>query len=262
LPCSTPEGQWHREEVETSVGSPAVLVLLPPSETKQLGGDGPPLRLEALSRPDLIPIRRKLIDELVALAGDRSAGLTALGLSHHQRGELERNGVLWSASTLPALMRYTGVLYTALDAESLQPAQCARLVVASALFGLLGSDDRIPAYRLSAASALPGLGTVRSVWRPVLGPLLSQIPGLVVDLRSSGYHVLGPLPAAVTVQVVSDDGRAVSHHNKAHKGRLARLLATAPREVSDADGVVRIARRGGLQMHRTGEHALELVVPT
>jgi cytoplasmic iron level regulating protein YaaA (DUF328/UPF0246 family) len=235
-----------------------VLVLLPPSETKQLGGDGPPLRLEALSHPDLTPVRRKLIDELVALAGDRSVGLAALGLFHHQHGELERNAALCSAPTLPALRRYTGVLYTALDANSLRPAQCARLAVASALFGLLRADDLIPAYRLSAASALPGLGSVRSVWRPVLGPLLSQIPGLVVDLRSTGYHALGPLPGAVTVQVVSDGGRTVSHYNKAHKGRLARLLATAPREVSDADGVARIARQTGLQVLQTGEHALRI----
>ena len=235
-----------------------MLVLLPPSETKQIGGDDPPLGLDALSHPDLTPVRRKLIDELVALSGDRSAGLAALNLSQHQHGELERNGGLWSAPTLPALRRYTGVLYAALDANSLRPAQCARLMVASALFGLLRADDRIPAYRLSAASTLPGLGTVRSVWRPVLGPLLSRLPGLVVDLRSSGYLALGPLPAAVTVHVVSEAGRTVSHHNKAHKGRLARLLATAPREVSDADGVARIACRGGLRVLQTGEHALRI----
>jgi cytoplasmic iron level regulating protein YaaA (DUF328/UPF0246 family) len=240
------------------LGSPAVLVLLPPSETKQQGGDGPPLRLEALSHPDLNPVRRKLIDELVALAGDVSTGLAALGLSQHQHGELERNGALWSAPTVPALRRYTGVLYTALDAGSLRPAQCARLMVASALFGVLRADDRIPAYRLSAASALPGLGSMRSVWRSVLGPLLSQIPGLVIDLRSAGYLALGPLPGAVVVQVVSDDGRTVSHHNKLHKGRLARLLATAPREVSDADGVARIARRAGLRVRQTGEHVLRI----
>jgi uncharacterized protein len=235
-----------------------VLVLLPPSETKQSGGDGPPLRLEALSHPELDPVRRKLTDELVALAGDVPTGLAALGLSQHQHGELQRNGALWRAPTLPALRRYTGVLYRALDASSLRPPQCARLMVVSALFGLLRADDRIPAYRLSAASALPGLGSVRSVWRPVLGPLLSQIPGLVVDLRSSGYQALGPLPGAVTVQVVSDGGRTISHHNKAHKGWLARLLATAPREVSDADGVAQIARRAGLRVLQTGEHALRI----
>jgi len=48
-----------------------VLVLLPPSETKAPGGDARPLRLDALSHPELTPARRKLIDELVTLAGTR-----------------------------------------------------------------------------------------------------------------------------------------------------------------------------------------------
>lgn len=241
-----------------------MLVLLPPSETKAPGGDGPPLRLDALSHPEFTPTRRKLIDELVTLADNVPAGLVALGLSERQRGELERNAALWTAPTLPALHRYTGVLYAALDTGSLRPAQRARLAVASALFGLLAADDPIPAYRCSVACALPGVGPLRSLWRPVLVPLLAGVAGLVVDLRSGGYTSLGPLPGAVTVQVLSDDGhgrrRPVSHHNKSHKGRLARLLATAPDEVSDADGVARIARRGGLGVHRTGEHTLELVV--
>ena len=242
-----------------------MLVLLPPSETKASGGDGPALRLDSLAHPDLTPARRKLIDELVALAGDVPAGLAALQLSERQQGELKRNASLWTASTLPTLRRYTGVLYAALDPSSLRPAQRARLAVASALFGLLSAEDSIPAYRLSAGSALPALGSVRSVWRPVLGPALAAIAGLVVDLRSGGYTALAPVPRAVTVQVISQDDhgrrRSVSHHNKSHKGRLARLLATAPRAVSDADGVARIARRGGLRVDHIDEHTLELVVP-
>ncbi len=243
-----------------------MLVLLPPSETKASGGDGPPLALDGLSYPELTPARRKLVDELVALSGDAAAGLAALGLSERQSGELQRNVGVWSAPTLPALSRYTGVLYAPLDVGSLRPAQRARLAVASALFGLLAADDPIPAYRLSATATLPGLGSVRSVWRPVLSPLLAELAGLVIDLRSGSYTALGPVPGAVTVDVVSDAGRGrrrtVSHHNKSHKGRLARLLATAPREVSDAAGVARIAQRGGLPAIRTGEHTVELAVTT
>lgn len=244
-----------------------MLVLLPPSETKASGGDGPPLRLDTLSHPELTPTRRKLIDELVRLAEDVSAARVALGLSERQVGELARNAALWNAPTRPALHRYTGVLYAALDVGSLRTRAVARLAVASALFGLLAADDPVPAYRLSASSSLPEAGPVRSVWRPVLPVVLTRVVGLVVDLRSSAYATLAPLPDAVTVGVLCVDGngwrRPVSHHNKAHKGRLARLLATAPREVSDtdgADGVARIAHRGGLRVERTGEHALDLIV--
>jgi uncharacterized protein len=62
----------------------AVLVLLPPSETKHAGGDGPPLASAALSFPELDPLRKELVDELVELAGDVPASRAALGLSPRQ----------------------------------------------------------------------------------------------------------------------------------------------------------------------------------
>ena len=60
------------------------------------------------------------------------------------------------------------------------------------------ADDRIPAYRLSAGSALPGLPTLRSLWKPALSPVLAAIDDLVVDLRSGSYAALAPVPGAVT----------------------------------------------------------------
>ena len=96
-----------------------MLVLLPPSETKLDGGDGPPLRLDGLSHPELTPLRGMLVDDLVKLSGDLVAARAALGLSAQQDGEIERNAQLWISPTTPALRRYTGVLYDALDVLSL-----------------------------------------------------------------------------------------------------------------------------------------------
>ena len=87
-----------------------VIVLLPPSETKHAGGDGPPLRLDALSFPALRPLRAILVDELVALTADRPGCQRALGLSPSQDHEIGRNAALYDAPTLPAITRYTGVL--------------------------------------------------------------------------------------------------------------------------------------------------------
>ncbi len=146
-----------------------MLVLLPPSETKLDGGDGPPLRLSALAHPELTPLRAELVDDLVKLSADVAAARAALGLSAHQDAEVERNARLWSAPTAPALHRYTGVLYDALDVRSLRGAAAvrarARLAVGSALFGLLRAEDPVPAYRLSAGSALPGRGTLGATAR-------------------------------------------------------------------------------------------------
>jgi uncharacterized protein len=247
-----------------------VLVLLPPSETKQDGGDGPPLRLEALSYPTLGPLRAALLDELVTLAADGPACRRALGISPGQDAEIARNAALRGAPTRPAITRYTGVLYDALDFGSLRGVAAARararLAVGSALFGLLRADDPVPAYRLSAASALPGRPTLAARWRPLLEPVLAGIAAqeLVVDLRSGSYAALGRLPAAVRVDVLAEhaDGRrtVVSHFNKAHKGRLARILVSTRADPTDAAGVAAVARRAGLRVERRGS-ALAVIIP-
>ncbi|MFR9730761.1 peroxide stress protein YaaA [Saccharopolyspora sp. MS10] len=244
-----------------------MLVLLPPSETKAPGGSGPALDLDDLSHPELTPTRRELAEAVRGLSGE--AGLAALGLSTRQAGELERNAALFDAPTAPALERYTGVLFDALDVGSLPAPERsradARLAVGSALFGLVRGTDRIPAYRLSAGSALPGFGGLRTVWRPVLEPVLREAAEFVVDLRSGAYAELARVPGAVSVRVLSEaaDGsrKVVSHHNKSHKGRLARILATAPAEPSDATDVLRLTRAAGLQVEQESERGLCAVVP-
>lgn len=246
-----------------------MIVLLPPSETKRAGGDGPPLSLEALASPQLTGLRTELVDELVDLAADREASRSALGLSASQDAEIERNAALRTAPTAPAINRYTGVLYEALDIDSLHGAAAARagarLAVGSALFGLLRATDPVPAYRLSASSKLPGQPGLAKRWRPVLEPVLAEIAAaeLVVDLRSGSYAGLAGVSGAVRVDVVAEqpDGRrvSVSHFNKAHKGRLARVLATTRAEPDDAAAVAAIARRAGMRVERE-DRRLTIVV--
>ena len=63
--------------------------------------------------------------------------------------------------------------------------------------------------------------------------------------------------------MTSPDGArsVVSHFNKAHKGRLARLLATSTAEPADVVGLRRLLRRAGLHVEHSGGTALTLVVP-
>jgi cytoplasmic iron level regulating protein YaaA (DUF328/UPF0246 family) len=245
-----------------------VLILLPPSETKAAGGDGAPLELDRLSFPSLNAARKVLVDDVVALAADLPASRAALGVSARQDAEIERNAALWTSPTCPALHRYTGVLYDALDYPSLTGATgaraAARLAVGSALFGLVRADDPVPAYRLSAGSTLPGRPGLQAFWRPTLQPVLHGLDELVVDLRSGAYQALCKVPGAVTVNVLSErpDGSrsVVSHFNKAHKGRVARLLASSRAEPGDVRDVVKLLRRAGERIEADGP-ALELVVP-
>jgi cytoplasmic iron level regulating protein YaaA (DUF328/UPF0246 family) len=208
-----------------------VLVLLPPSEGKATGTDGPPLDLDALSFPALTRTRKKVVTHLVRAAKrQRTALQKALQLSDNQRDELDRDRDLLVAPTLPALELYTGIVYDNLAYPTLPAAARRRadesLVVASALFGFLRPTDRVPPYRLSAGTALPGLGGLAAVWRPALDKELVGQP-FVVDLRSGAYAGLARVPGAVEVRVLREAGgkrTVVSHDNKWTKGRLARQL--------------------------------------
>lgn len=216
-----------------------VLVLLPPSEGKASGGRGGPLDLARLSHPALTPVRGQLVDALQAAATTDAAALqAALGCSP---AEVEKDAALTTSPTLAAMRRYTGVVYEALSYETLSPAGRRRanssLRVASALFGLLSPTDRIPAYRLSGGTSLPGVGSLAAAWRPVLEPELAAHRGLVVDLRSGPYAALARAPRAVQVRVLRENGgtrTVVSHDNKFTKGLLAReLCERGARSVDD-----------------------------
>jgi cytoplasmic iron level regulating protein YaaA (DUF328/UPF0246 family) len=240
-----------------------MLVLLPPSETKAPGGSTRrgPLRLESLSFPTLNAVRARLLDELVALAADPAAARRVLKLTEHQDAELALNAALRGAATMPALHRYTGVLYDGLgyrtlDADARRRAN-KRLVVVSALFGALRPTDPIPAYRLSGGTTLPGLGSLRTLWPAALGPVLRE-SGFVVDLRSGAYAALAPVPGAVTVRVLSE-GAVISHFNKAYKGRLARALVSTSGRIGSVNGVLDAATEAGLKLVRTGPTTLDLL---
>jgi cytoplasmic iron level regulating protein YaaA (DUF328/UPF0246 family) len=206
-----------------------VLVLLPPSETKAYGDSGPPLDLSSLSYPALTRARRALLADVVRLAKKETAALQE-ALQVSSRDEVLKNRDLKKAPTLPALELYTGIVYDNLSYATLAPAARERadesLVVASALFGLLRPTDRVPSYRLSGGTVLPGLGGLAPRWKPVLEPVLATA-GFVVDLRSGAYANLARLPDACQVRVLRDEGgrrTVVSHDNKWTKGKLARAL--------------------------------------
>lgn len=220
--------------------------------------------------PQLTPTRELLADALVALAADAAASQSALGLGPRQADEIERNAKLWVSPTTPALKRYTGVLFDALDARSFTKSQHAkaleRLAIGSALFGAVRAGDPIPAYRLSGNSRLPGFGTLASLWRGELPDAIRAEAdgGLVVDLRSEAYQGLGPLTEAVIATVLTEkpDGArsVVSHFNKSHKGLLARALTVTRAEPADVKGVAQVAEKAGLRVEIASDR--ELIILT
>jgi cytoplasmic iron level regulating protein YaaA (DUF328/UPF0246 family) len=239
-----------------------VLVLLPPSEGKTAARRGKPLYLDTLSFRELTPTREAVLDHLVRLAVAEPERLRkALGISAKQSDEIARDAALLAAPTAPAGRVYTGVLYDALDLPSLDAPAKRRaqraVVVSSALFGALRLGDRIPAYRLSGDTVLPGLGGLPGLWRDPLAAAMSAAAaaGLVVDLRSGAYAALwrpsGDVASrTVAVRVLQerpDGSRAVvSHFNKATKGRLVREWMVQGTDPRDADDLADACEKAGV----------------
>ncbi|SIT78356.1 YaaA family protein [Microbacterium sp. RU33B] len=247
-----------------------MLILLPPSETKRPGGRGRPLDSSALAFAALAPQRDAVVDALVALSADEDRAARVLKLGATQRGEIAVNAALRQAPTMPAIDRYTGVLFDALDAGSLDGTERRWLgrhaAIHSAPFGLVGALDQIPAYRLGAAVSLPALPSPQRVWADaVTAALAAEAPSFVLDLRSEAYAALGPVPpsiASVYVRVVSErpDGavRALNHFNKHAKGALTRRLAQDRPRVSSVRGFVRWADAAGVRVRPGADGELEL----
>ncbi len=220
----------------------------------------------------LAPQREAVVASLVALSADPDHAARVLKLSARQFGEIAVNAAVRSAPTMPAIDRYTGVLFDALDAGSLDEGARAWLgehaLIQTAPLGPVGALDPIPSYRLAAGASLPGVAPLKRMWADPVRAAFAALPGLVIDLRSEAYAALGPIPdtvASTYVRVVSEgpDGavRALNHFNKRSKGLLTRRLALdRPDLRSVADLVVWGAAVGIVIRGATRDGETELVV--
>ncbi|MBF4599812.1 peroxide stress protein YaaA [Frigoribacterium sp. VKM Ac-1396] len=241
-----------------------MLFLLPPSETKLDGGSvGSRLDVTGLSFEALEAPRRASLALLDELSCDEVVAARALKLGPTQAHEIVRNRIVTSSPTMPALARYTGVLFdplavSSLDADSWRWAH-RHVVVHSALFGLVRAGDEIPAYRLSHDSKVAGT-TLKKVWRSSVSRVLAGLDEPVVDLRSEGYVGLGPAGEGSTyVRVVSDAGgrrRALNHFNKKTKGLFVRALVTDRPELTDVGDLTDWARARGFVIEPGAETVL------
>ena len=232
-----------------------MLILLPPSETKRPGGVGVSLDRAAIIWAALEPAREVLYTALGELCQDGEAAAKALGLGKKNQAEATLNLELLSTPTMPALGRYTGVLYDALGYETLsEPAlrrADERLFIQSALFGLLPSMQQIPNYRLSAASRLPGVN-LKQLWREAHTEIWPRMVGPILDMRSKSYVDLNPVPSGRDtkfMEVLGKDGKALNHFNKKAKGAFVR--AALEHGLDSFSYIPEIAKAAGLDAEVT-----------
>ena len=177
-----------------------MLILLPPSEKKKAATSPEKFNLSSL-----------------AFAPELSA-LRAITTAEYD-----------SSQTSPAIEIYDGVLYQGLGWDSLSAAQRkranSRVLIVSALFGLVKPLDQIFQYKLKIDSKL---------WREAIATVSEKFTKeLVIDCRSSTYKSVWALNPENTVEVrvfkVSGTERIViTHMSKKYRGELTRHLLVQP----------------------------------
>ncbi|MGN6586894.1 MAG: YaaA family protein [Solirubrobacterales bacterium] len=199
-----------------------MLNLLPPSEGKSRPGTGEPVDFDSLAFAEELGAKRKeLLDAF--------------------------DPALLEAPTAPAAEVYTGVLYGRLELPKLPAKACRQVLIASALWGFVRPDDRIPYYKFPPTTRLEGIGAPAVYWRPALAEVLPDREGeLVVDMRSAAYSTMWKPKRATLLAVrafTESDGerKAVSHMAKAVRGEVARVLLQAKKSPADPESAAAIA---------------------
>jgi len=203
-----------------------MLVLLPPSEGKTAPAAGEPVDLGSLAfAAELGERREELLDALDPVLREAPAG--------------------------PAAEVYTGVLFQRLELSKLPAKARRRVLIASALWGVVRPDDRIPYYKLPPKQKLGGIGPLAKFWRPALAEALPDKEGdLIVDMRSGAYSTMWkPQRAALLpVRAFTESGgerKAVSHMAKAVRGDVARVLLQAKKAPVDPDAAAGLTESAG-----------------
>lgn len=195
------------------------LILLAPSEDKASGGHPGRLRETAAQRW----VREGLVDLAengTAQAQQRAFAVKGLALERARADALALQGRL---PLLPALERYTGVAFRALDPLSLPRPRWHQICVLSSLRGLVRGDEPVPSYKLKLGG-LPGL---KAHWREHLPKALEKLgEGTVWDLLPGEHASLleGWVRPRHSLVILEGDGRAITHFSKHYRGLVARWL--------------------------------------
>jgi hypothetical protein len=201
-----------------------MIILIPPSEGKASGGTLPPL--QELKEPSL-----SLWNELIETQDEKLLGVKGIALER----AITANKTLLSEKTLPAIERYTGVVYKGIAYSSLTEQEQTyinkHVRIVSALFGLVKPLDPLPEYKLK----IDKLGAAK-VWRAHTKKELKS--EWVIDLLPQAHRKAVSYEKGIKVDfVIEKQGKKVpaGHQGKFIKGRFVRWLAqnniTNPEEI-------------------------------
>ena len=197
------------------------LVLLAPSEDKAPGGAAGKLTETPAQRW----VREKLHELVVHGTPEAQARAFDARGEALAKAKAEAMALHHSVPLLPALARYQGVAFEALDAATLAEEAWRQVYVLSNLRGLVRGDEPLPPYKLKLGG-IPGL---KKLWQQHLGLALEALPeGPVWELLPKEHAdlLVGWARPRHTVDIRDTHDRTISHFSKKYRGLVARWILT------------------------------------
>jgi len=190
-----------------------VIILIPPSEGKVEDGE-----YNCLNEFEIVT--EKLLRDLDSYSGDLAK---LYGLKDKKLTEVKKiNSTILKCKTLPAIERYSGVVYQGIDYSSIKNKELfdERVYILSGLFGLINCRKLIPNYKFKIDFFGAG-----NLWSEKIARFLED------------YYVIDLLPQVYQKAVSYDDGIKVEfivlkngeksfagHEGKLVKGKFVRWL--------------------------------------
>lgn len=184
------------------------VVLLPPSQRKAEGGDGKPIKAHEITVELLKDINEADPQKIYTSRIEEAQVLNAKALS---------------APTMPAIQRYQGVVYSALDYDSLENTHWVdeHVRICSPVFGVIKATTNIPNYKFT-------MNKLRAYkrWKQENTRRLKDC--FVVDLLASTQQKAVSYDNGVEIDFTrTKNGKVVKagHAGKAIKGKFVRWMA-------------------------------------
>ncbi len=201
--------------------------LFSPSESKNIGGNKPPLSellLGLSSRQHILNTYQNIV-----LNGSDDTLSKLTGIKKVQMYQRYRND-LYLSPTEYAIERYSGVAYEYLNTSSLDSLSIDYLkkqtIIFSNLFGPILGGDTIPDYKVKQGESIGDIAPERyykSAFTEALNSLLNTQE--VLDLRAGYYDKFYRVSHSFTTLKFLKNGKVVSHWAKAYRGIILRQLA-------------------------------------
>ena len=210
-----------------------MIVLLPPSEGKSAdAGTGVFGEVE----PELLKDTKSVLKHLRGLKGADVGKFLGVKQTDKAAEWLKRDLAIAKAGCLPAVDRYSGVVYDHIDFSTIKSKKRAasRVVIVSGMFGAISGNAQIPEYKL------PMNPWLTKYWKPINTERIAAIAKKkkVLSLLSQSYAKALEFDGLIHVDFKVQGGKkSAGHFGKAIKGRFVRfLLENNVKTVDDFDG--------------------------